>query len=71
VQWLAVSSDKGTVHIFSRRVRVDGEDSSSNEQRTLEGPLVQTNIGSNASSSFSFMKGISVVYICSWFVCSE
>ncbi|CAN1311479.1 Autophagy-related protein 18d [Linum perenne] len=29
VQWLAVSSDKGTVHIFSLRVRVAGEDSSS------------------------------------------
>jgi WD repeat-containing protein 45 len=78
VQWLAVSSDKGTVHIFSLRVRVAGEDSSSNEQRTLEGPqmdhqnsstsidpLIQTNIGSNASSSLSFMRGISVVCICS------
>ncbi|XP_037492681.1 autophagy-related protein 18c, partial [Jatropha curcas] len=29
VQWLAVSSDKGTVHIFSLRVRMAGEDSSS------------------------------------------
>ncbi|KAF5951146.1 hypothetical protein HYC85_009090 [Camellia sinensis] len=28
VQWLAVSSDKGTVHLFSLRVRVVGEDSS-------------------------------------------
>jgi WD40 repeat protein len=69
VQWLAVSSDKGTVHIFSLRVRVAGEDAS-NEQRSLEGPrmdhqnssssidpLIQTNTGSNASSSLSFMKG--------------
>lgn len=70
VQWLAVSSDKGTVHIFSLRVRVAGEDAS-NEQRALEGPrmdhqnssssidpLIQANIGSNASSSLSFMRGI-------------
>ncbi|CAL5435360.1 unnamed protein product [Camellia sinensis] len=28
VQWLAVSGDKGTVHLFSLRVRVVGEDSS-------------------------------------------
>ncbi|KAF5951147.1 hypothetical protein HYC85_009091 [Camellia sinensis] len=28
VQWLAVSSDKGIVHLFSLRVRVVGEDSS-------------------------------------------
>lgn len=76
VQWLAVSSDKGTVHIFSLRVRVAGEDSSSNEQHTLEGPrmdhqnssasidpLVQTNTGSNASSSLSFMRGNSGVHI--------
>ncbi|GJN05697.1 hypothetical protein PR202_ga23350 [Eleusine coracana subsp. coracana] len=78
VQWLAVSSDKGTVHIFSLRVRVAGEDSSSNEQRTLEGPridhqnssssidpLVQTNTGSNASSSLSFMRGILPKYFSS------
>jgi WD40 repeat protein len=76
VQWLAVSSDKGTVHIFTLRVRVAGEDSCSNEQRTLEGarmdrqnssasidPLIQTNTGSNASSSLSFMRGNSVVSI--------
>ncbi|KAM0883743.1 hypothetical protein ACQ4PT_031439 [Festuca glaucescens] len=70
VQWLAVSSDKGTVHIFSLKVRVAGEDSSQ-DLRTLEAPrmdhqnsstsmdpLIQTNTGSNASSSLSFMKGI-------------
>ncbi|XP_047053446.1 autophagy-related protein 18c-like [Lolium rigidum] len=70
VQWLAVSSDKGTVHIFSLKVRVAGEDSS-HDVRTLEAPrmdhqnsstsmdpLIQTNTGSNASSSLSFMKGI-------------
>ncbi|XP_062193690.1 autophagy-related protein 18c-like [Phragmites australis] len=77
VQWLAVSSDKGTVHIFSLRVRVAGEDAS-NEQRTLEGPrmdhqnssssidpLIQTNTGSNASSSLSFMRGILPKYFSS------
>jgi WD40 repeat protein len=66
VQWLAVSSDKGTVHIFSLKVRVAGEDAS-NDLRTLEtprmdhqnsmDPLIQTNTGSNTSSSLSFMKG--------------
>ncbi|XP_062224324.1 autophagy-related protein 18d-like isoform X2 [Phragmites australis] len=68
VQWLAVSNDKGIVHIFSLRVRVAREDAS-NEQRTLEGPrmdhqnssssinpLIQTSTGSNASSSLSFMR---------------
>ncbi|CAN1311470.1 Autophagy-related protein 18d [Linum perenne] len=35
VQWLAVSSDKGTVHIFSLRVRVAGEDSSSHPNGVL------------------------------------
>ncbi|VAH57411.1 unnamed protein product [Triticum turgidum subsp. durum] len=77
VQWLAVSSDKGTVHIFSLKVRVAGEDSS-NDQRTLEAPrmdhqnsstsmdpLIQTNTGSNASSSLSFMKGILPKYFSS------
>lgn len=84
MQWLAVSSDKGTVHIFSLRVRVAGEDAS-NEQRTLEGPrmdhqnssssidpLVQTNTGSNASSSLSFMRGTHASLVCvhSYLICS-
>ncbi|CAM0879742.1 unnamed protein product [Alopecurus aequalis] len=77
VQWLAVSSDKGTVHIFSLKVRVAGEDSSP-DLRTLEtprmdhqnsstsmDPLIQTNTGSNASSSLSFMKGILPKYFSS------
>ncbi|KAL5671107.1 hypothetical protein ACJX0J_015413, partial [Zea mays] len=77
VQWLAVSSDKGTVHIFSLRVRVAGEDAS-NEQRTAESPrmdhqsssssidpLIQANTGSNASSSLSFMRGILPKYFSS------
>lgn len=84
VQWLAVSSDKGTVHIFSLRVRVAGVDSS-NEQRTLEGPrmdhqnssssidpLIQANTGSNASSSLSFMRGTHATLLCthSCLICS-
>lgn len=66
VQWLAVSSDKGTVHIFSLRVRVVGEDSHPTEiaplltQRTdcnsLQG-LVSPATGTNPGSSLSFMRG--------------
>ncbi|XP_072958768.1 autophagy-related protein 18c-like isoform X2 [Typha angustifolia] len=68
VQWLAVSSDKGTVHIFSLRVRVAGEDSSTN-QSIAQDPglvhqsssssldaLVPSKPGANTSSSLSFMK---------------
>lgn len=69
MQWLAVSSDKGTVHIFSLRVRGIGHhrptdsivakdpvlfnQSSSN---ALE-PLISRSNSANPSSSFSFMKG--------------
>jgi len=69
VQWLAVSSDKGTVHIFSLRVRIVGEDAS-NQNVVGQGPglahknsssaldaLVSPNTGANTSSSLSFMKG--------------
>nr|DAD38560.1 TPA_asm: hypothetical protein HUJ06_012882 [Nelumbo nucifera] len=69
VQWLAVSSDKGTVHIFSLRVRVVGEDSS-NHSITTQGPalvyqnsstsldaFICPNTGANPGSSLSFMKG--------------
>lgn len=69
VQWLAVSSDKGTVHIFSLRVRVVGEDAS-NQNLVIPGPglgqqnlsaldaLVSPTTGANTSSSLSFMKGV-------------
>ncbi|KAF8102054.1 hypothetical protein N665_0201s0343 [Sinapis alba] len=61
VQWLAVSSDKGTVHIFSLRVRVSGEDSHSIEHETssnsLQG-LVTPASGVNPGSSFSFLRGV-------------
>lgn len=69
VQWLAVSSEKGTIHIFNLRVRVVGEDSS-NHSITAQGPapfyrnssnsldaLISPNAGANPGSSLSFMKG--------------
>ncbi|XP_031375096.1 autophagy-related protein 18c-like isoform X2 [Punica granatum] len=77
VQWLAVSSDKGTVHIFSLRVRVGGEDSSAQSsvvqspallyQNSSSGldPLISTNTGANPSSSLSFMRGVLPKYFSS------
>lgn len=69
VQWLAVSSDKGTVHIFSLRVRVAGEDSSlhsspgqgqallnQNSSASIDA-LVSPTTGANPVSSLSFMRG--------------
>ncbi|XP_051121663.1 uncharacterized protein LOC127245063 [Andrographis paniculata] len=77
VQWLAVSSDKGTVHIFSLRVRVVGEDSSTdstaakspqllhqNSSNALD-PLISPSTGANPGSSFSFMKGVLPKYFSS------
>lgn len=77
VQWLAVSSDRGTVHIFSLRVRVVGVDPSNNAS-TDEGmafthqnsstsldALISPNMGSNPSSSLSFMKGVLPKYFSS------
>ncbi|XP_077239246.1 autophagy-related protein 18c-like isoform X2 [Tasmannia lanceolata] len=75
-QWLAVSSDKGTVHLFSLRVRVVGEDSSNcptdqqpeivhqNSSTSLDA-LIAPNSGSNLSSSLSFMKGVLPKYFSS------
>ncbi|XP_023532044.1 autophagy-related protein 18c-like [Cucurbita pepo subsp. pepo] len=70
VQWLAAASDKGTVHVFSLRVRVVGAGSSSdtnviqgktlfqqNSSNALD-TLVPLNTGSNPSSSLSFMRGV-------------
>lgn len=60
VQWLAVSSDKGTVHIFSLRVRVIGEDAHSTEHETSSNslqPLVAPASGANPGSSLSFLRG--------------
>lgn len=70
VQWLAVSSDKGTVHIFGLRVRVVSEDSSTqstashsppflhqNSSSSLDALISPTAAGANPGSSLSFMKG--------------
>lgn len=77
VQWLAVSSDKGTVHIFNLRVRVVGEDTSTdsttaksprllnqNSSNALD-PLISPSTGANPGSSFSFMKGVLPKYFSS------
>lgn len=69
VQWLAVSSDKGTVHIFSLRVRGFGNHQSSDptaakgpvsfkqsSSNALE-PLISRSTSANLSSPLSFMKG--------------
>jgi WD40 repeat protein len=74
VQWLAASSDKGTVHIFNLRVRVFGEDSvirptavqgpvllHQNSSTALD-PLISPNTGANPNSSLSFMRGKIVFY---------
>ncbi|KAK6145722.1 hypothetical protein DH2020_022542 [Rehmannia glutinosa] len=76
-EWLAVSSDKGTVHIFSLRVRVVGEDRSTestaakspallnqNSSNSLD-PLISPSTGANPGSSFSFMKGVLPKYFSS------
>ncbi|XP_044507293.1 autophagy-related protein 18c-like [Mangifera indica] len=77
VQWLAVSSDKGTVHIFSLRVRVVGEDSSSHRtpaqsptllnqtSSTSIDALISPSSGANHSSSLSFMRGVLPKYFSS------
>ncbi|CAI9774949.1 unnamed protein product [Fraxinus pennsylvanica] len=77
IQWLAVSSDKGTVHIFSLRVRVVGEDRST-DSAVVRGPalfhqnssnsldaLISSSTSSNPSSSLSFMKGVLPKYFSS------
>ncbi|GLT74063.1 hypothetical protein SLA2020_458840 [Shorea laevis] len=77
VQWLAVSSDKGTVHIFSLRVRVVGEGSSSRSSPANSPPLFHQNFstsldglispssGANPGSSLSFMRGVLPKYFSS------
>ncbi|KAK2988956.1 hypothetical protein RJ640_026224, partial [Escallonia rubra] len=76
-QWLAVSSDKGTVHIFSLRVRIVGEDPSThssavqspallyqNSSNSLDA-LISPSTGANPGSSLSFMKGVLPKYFSS------
>lgn len=75
VQWLAVSSDRGTIHIFSLRVRVAGEDESARHIATprllhqtssssLE-PLIGQIAGTNPSLSLPFVKGVLPKYFSS------
>ncbi|KAI4385615.1 hypothetical protein MLD38_003618 [Melastoma candidum] len=77
VQWLAVSSDKGTVHIFGLRVRVASEDTTAdssgarnpsllyqNSSNALES-LLPPNTGANPGSSLSFMRGVLPKYFSS------
>lgn len=76
VQWLTISSDKGTVHIFNLRVRVVGEDAPAlpsgqgpallhqNSATSLDA-LISPNTGANPSSSLSFMRGVLPKYFSS------
>lgn len=77
VQWLAVSSDKGTIHLFSLRVRVVGEDSPTcltavqsptmsrqNSSSSLD-PLISPTSSNNPGSSLSFMRGVLPKYFSS------
>ncbi|KAI4306984.1 hypothetical protein L6164_030218 [Bauhinia variegata] len=77
VQWLAASSDKGTIHIFSLRVRVVGVDTLiqpdaahgsalfRQSSSTSVDPLVSPNNGANPSSSLYFMRGVLPKYFSS------
>ncbi|KAJ7965176.1 Autophagy-related protein like [Quillaja saponaria] len=77
VQWLATSSDRGTVHIFSLRVRVFGDDSASHPNAAQGMPLlhqnsstsldafISPNPGANPGSSLSFMRGVLPKYFSS------
>lgn len=56
LKWLAVCSDKGTLHVFSLRVR-DGKKDAGGKQSAAAGSVMKTNTASNARSSLSFMKG--------------
>ncbi|WOL06829.1 hypothetical protein Cni_G15563 [Canna indica] len=77
VQWLVVSSDKGTVHVFSLRVRVAGEDASTQlaaaqapalvhqNSSTNVDALISPNTGANTNSSLYFMRGVLPKYFSS------
>lgn len=72
---MATSSDKGTVHLFSLRVRVVGEDPYANSSAaslahqnssTSLDALISRNTGANPGSSLSFMRGKIDVATCSF-----
>eukprot|EP01018_Ginkgo_biloba_P017886 Gb_28411 [translate_table: standard] len=75
-QWLAVSSDKGTVHIFGLSIPGAGEDPRSvdaaqglpgtcNSPPSSNGSLGVPSLGANPSSSLSFMRGVLPKYFSS------
>ncbi|KAJ8537931.1 hypothetical protein K7X08_014471 [Anisodus acutangulus] len=72
VQWLVVSSDKCTIHVYSLRVRVVGEDAAirtptllcSNSSSSLDAHISPSTEAS-PGSSFSFMKGVLPKYFSS------
>uniref|UniRef100_A0A803MMP7 Autophagy-related protein 18c n=1 Tax=Chenopodium quinoa TaxID=63459 RepID=A0A803MMP7_CHEQI len=77
IQWLAVSSDRGTIHIFSLRVRVFGNVESArpystselqhqNSSSSLDSLIAQNvNAGANPSLSLPFVKGVLPKYFSS------
>lgn len=75
VQWLVVSSDKGTIHTFKLKVQVGGEDASSPassegmgmvyQNSTSLNAIVSPNTGANTGSSLSFMRGMLPKYFSS------
>ncbi|CAH9082303.1 unnamed protein product [Cuscuta epithymum] len=79
VQWLAVSSDKGTIHVYSLRVRIIGEDVATDtsaafgnqaqlyhqHSSTALDALISPSMGANPGSSLSFMKGVLPKYFSS------
>ncbi|GJM94730.1 hypothetical protein PR202_ga11403 [Eleusine coracana subsp. coracana] len=57
LRWLAVSSDKGTLHVFSLRIRGAGQKDAADVPSAASVSLAQPNTVPNARSSLSFMKG--------------
>lgn len=75
VQWMVVSSDRGTIHTFNLRVKAEGEDASRptsgkgggiiRQDSTPRDPSVSLSGGANPSSSLSFIKGVLPKYFSS------
>ncbi|KAF8726003.1 hypothetical protein HU200_020584 [Digitaria exilis] len=58
LKWLAVCSDKGTLHVFSLRILYGKKDAAGGKKSAAAGSVMQTDTASNARSSLSFMKGV-------------
>ncbi|KAF8727054.1 hypothetical protein HU200_019552 [Digitaria exilis] len=67
LKWLAVCSDKGTLHVFSLRVFYGKKDAAGGKKSAAAGSVMQTDTASNARSSLSFMKGDHKFYL--WSLC--